>query len=83
MPGEKPTEQQEFFSRGRAAEILGKVAEYGESGHWPNDISPYDIGRALGRLMPNNGAPNEYNLAELIRGMQGVPSQRLELVDSE
>ncbi len=45
--------QQHGISRQCAGAILEKVAEAGGSGNFPADISPFMVGLALGRILPN------------------------------
>ncbi|HAZ28553.1 MAG TPA: hypothetical protein DCY48_02125 [Candidatus Magasanikbacteria bacterium] len=66
----------EPMARDTAADILREVARVGEFG---GDMTPrpHAIGRALFRILSNNGAPDEYNLAELTRGFLHQPSELL------
>ena len=53
-------------SRHEAAFILHRVAEEGESGHFPVDVTCEELGRALRRTCSNSNEANP--LAEIVRG---------------
>ena len=55
-----------FTSRYWAAEVLRRVAQLGEVGHFPDDVTLEDLGRALHRICIN--APEEDPLIALLRG---------------
>ena len=57
------------MSRNDAAKILREIAETGEHGGAPSS-DPYETGRALFRIMSNNGAPDSYNLNNIIKGLR-------------
>jgi hypothetical protein len=61
------------LARGCAGAILEKVADAGGSGNFPDDVSPFMIGLALGRILPNctvnREEENGYYLQELLRGL--------------
>ncbi len=57
------------LSREAAAAIFREIANQGQDGHWPRQISPYMVGRALYRLMSNNGINDAVNVSELMMGL--------------
>ena len=56
------------LSRYGAAVILADFAEMGGAGIVPEDWDAFALGRAIGRLLPNNGKGDHENLSELARG---------------
>ncbi len=66
--------QKRRISRGCAGAILERVAEDGSSGNFPDEISPFMVGLALGRILPNctvnreNEHGGEEYLKEFLRG---------------
>ena len=64
----------EPLSRYTAADILRRVADDGENGNSPfppNGCTPFDLGRALGRLCPNSRIPFDEFMKEFNRGFGG------------
>lgn len=53
-----PKAVEEFPSRYEAARILRKVADWGEHGLFPNDVTAEDLGLALRRLCANSPEAN-------------------------
>ncbi len=58
-------------SRHEAARVLEKVADYGQSGNWPHEVTCEQVGRALFRIAINSpeedpllGWLNGWHLAE-------------------
>lgn len=73
--------KQGFVSRGIASLVVARVAEFGESGRWPEDVTPETLGMALRRLMVN--APDEDAFASLERGYRAEkPPLNLEALRS-
>lgn len=60
--------EQGFVSRGIASLVVARVAEFGESGRWPEDVTPETLGMALRRLMVN--ASEEDAFIRLERGFR-------------
>lgn len=56
--GKESIKKKEFLDRQAAAEILRRVADFGESGNLPKDISMYELGRAIGRIASNSREEN-------------------------
>lgn len=59
-------------SRDWASNILRTVATATESGRYPNEISAFDLGRALGRALVN--CREEDPMAEVLRGIERYQS---------
>jgi hypothetical protein len=62
LPGEHamPITNTVLTSRGWAANILREVADYTDHGSWPDSVSAFDFGRAIGRALTNNNESNSY-----------------------
>ncbi len=56
-----------FMSRGLASDILRIVSEQGQFGGHP-EMPPKAVGRALGRIMSNNGLEDAETLEGIIEG---------------
>lgn len=70
--------QRSITSRHEAADILRKVAEYGESGNFPSDVTCEELGRALFRIMMN--APEEEPFPALVKGYHVAEAERYERI---
>jgi len=66
--------QHRRFARNCAGAILERVADAGGSGNFPEDVSPFMVGLALGRILPNctvnreDEHDGEEYLKEFLRG---------------
>ncbi|MBI4262725.1 hypothetical protein HY624_04345 [Candidatus Uhrbacteria bacterium] len=61
-------------SRHEAADVLQRVAEKGQWGCWPDDVTCEQVGRALFRIAMN--AHEENALAGILRGWVAAKRER-------
>lgn len=71
LEGEADVHGMILTQRGWASEVLAQVAEATDHGSYPQNISMFDLGRALGRAIINSNESADWqNLeAELFRGL--------------
>lgn len=60
-------------SRHEAADVLRKVAELGQAGCFPSDVTSEELGQALFRIMMN--APEENPFVELVKGYHAAENR--------
>lgn len=69
LPGECKVGNGIMTSREWASGIIARVAETTEYGAFPSDVTPFDLGRALGRAIVNAQDGEEDAYKQLTRGL--------------
>jgi hypothetical protein len=55
-------------SRNWAGPLIQRVGDCGDAGLWPNDVTLFDLGRALRRVCVNSEHADSVALDEIVRG---------------
>lgn len=68
--------EERYMDRGEAGEVFEVLVD-SSCGGVPHETDPYYLGRAIARLMPNNGLEYKDNLRGILRGL-GFPEEQIE-----